>query len=157
MYSGDPKRPKNITYYSYPATEESTDVTQFLSMIFGILSFIFKQYKFGLLIIASSIIMFLLFPYQAKRAAKKTASSRYKRIPQDIVLSSERIEQHVESKVYVYKWNLVKEVDETNKYIYFYISKVSAIIIIKDTLTEEEYNSIIELIEEKKIKYYKYK
>ena len=47
MYSGDPKRPKNITYYSYPATEESTDVTQFLSMIFGILSFVFKA-KWGL-------------------------------------------------------------------------------------------------------------
>ena len=157
----DEKNMSEFFYFHLKRKDKMRWIYYGISLIFLIigiiLSFIFKQYKFGLLIIASSIIMFLLFPYQAKRAAKKTASSRYKRIPQDIVLSSERIEQHVENKVYVYKWNLVKEVDETNKYIYFYISKVSAIIIIKDTLTEEEYNSIIELIEEKKIKYYKYK
>ena len=55
MYSGDPKRPKNITYYPQPATEDSTDVTQLLSMIFGILSFIFKV-KWGIWI---SLILYL--------------------------------------------------------------------------------------------------
>ena len=47
MYSGDPKRPKNITYYSQPQVDESTDMTQFLSMIFGIVSFVFKV-KWGI-------------------------------------------------------------------------------------------------------------
>ena len=47
MYSGDPKRPKNIIYYSPPKIEESTDMMQFLSMVFGIISFIFRV-KWGI-------------------------------------------------------------------------------------------------------------
>jgi hypothetical protein len=47
MYSGDPKRPKNIIYYSPPQPEDSTDMMQFLSMIFGICSFMFRV-KWGI-------------------------------------------------------------------------------------------------------------
>ena len=47
MYSGDPKRPKNIIYYKHPQPEESTDMMQFLSMIFGICSFMFRV-KWGI-------------------------------------------------------------------------------------------------------------
>lgn len=44
MYSGDPKRPKNITYYpnQKPVDDEQTDMFQFLSMIFGVFAFFFK-------------------------------------------------------------------------------------------------------------------
>lgn len=126
-------------------------------LIIGIVvAFVFKKYFFGLLIMVASLSMFLLFPMQAKRAAKKTSQSRYKRIPQDIIFTEERIEQHLDNKILVYKWNLVKEVDETKEYIYFYISKVSAIIVIKDSLAEEDYQALIEFIKEKNIKYYKY-
>ena len=55
MYSGDPKRPKNITYYSQPQAEDQTDMIQFLSMIFGIVSFILKV-KWGIWL---SLIFFL--------------------------------------------------------------------------------------------------
>lgn len=55
MYSGDPKRPKNIIYYSPPQPEDSTDMMQFLSMIFGICSFIFRV-KWGIWL---SLILFL--------------------------------------------------------------------------------------------------
>ena len=55
MYSKDPKRPKNIVYYSPPQPEDSTDMMQFLSMIFGICSFIFRV-KWGIWL---SLIMFL--------------------------------------------------------------------------------------------------
>ena len=55
MYAGDPKRPKNITFYSPPQPEDQTDVVQFLSMIFGIVSFILKV-KCGIWI---SLIFFL--------------------------------------------------------------------------------------------------
>ena len=47
MYSGDPKRPKNIIFYSHPQPEDSTDIMQFLSMVFGICSFIFRV-KWGI-------------------------------------------------------------------------------------------------------------
>ena len=55
MYSGDPKRPKNIIFYSHPQPEESTDMLQFLSMIFGIISFIFRV-KWGIWL---ALILFL--------------------------------------------------------------------------------------------------
>ena len=55
MYTGDPKRPKNITFYSPPQPEDQTDVVQFLYMIFGIVSFILKV-KWGIWI---SLIFFL--------------------------------------------------------------------------------------------------
>ena len=55
MYSKDPKRPKNIVYYSPPQPEDSTDMMQFLSMIFGICSFIFRV-KWGIWL---SLILFL--------------------------------------------------------------------------------------------------
>ena len=55
MYTGDPKRPKNVTFYSPPQPEDQTDVVQFLSMIFGIVSFILKV-KWGIWI---SLIFFL--------------------------------------------------------------------------------------------------
>lgn len=55
MYSGDPKRPKNITFYPGVAVDDSTDLMQFLSMIFGIASFILKV-KWGIW-----IALFLFF------------------------------------------------------------------------------------------------
>lgn len=55
MYKGDPKRPKNITFYSPPLPEDQTDIVQFLSMIFGIVSFILKV-KWGIWL---SLIFFL--------------------------------------------------------------------------------------------------
>ncbi|MCQ2819078.1 MAG: protein Asterix [archaeon] len=57
MYSGDPKRPKNITYYPMPKQEEEqTDIIQFLSMIFGIVSFIFR-YKWAIWV---ALILFFI-------------------------------------------------------------------------------------------------
>ena len=38
---------KNIVYYKHPQQEESTDMMQFLSMIFGICSFMFRV-KWGI-------------------------------------------------------------------------------------------------------------
>ena len=55
MYSGDPKRPKNIVFYSPPQKEDSTDMLQFLSMIFGVVSFMFRV-KWGIWL---SLILFL--------------------------------------------------------------------------------------------------
>jgi uncharacterized membrane protein YoaT (DUF817 family) len=55
MYSGDPKRPKNIVFYSPPQAEDSTDMLQFLSMIFGVVSFMFRV-KWGIWL---SLILFL--------------------------------------------------------------------------------------------------
>ena len=55
MYSGDPKRPKNIKYYPNTQPVEQTDLMQILSMLFGILSFIIKV-KWGIWL---SFIFFL--------------------------------------------------------------------------------------------------
>jgi uncharacterized membrane protein YoaT (DUF817 family) len=55
MYKGNAKRPKNICFYPSPQIEDSTDLTQFISMIFGIISFILKV-KWGIWI---SLILFL--------------------------------------------------------------------------------------------------
>ena len=87
-----------------------------------IVAFVFKQEVFGFILLVASTIMFMVFPSQAKRAAKRTANSRYKKAPQDIIFSEERIEQHLEKKILVYNWDLVLDVNETKKYIYFYIS-----------------------------------
>ena len=126
--------------------------------IFGIIvAFVINKQIFGLLILVASTIMFMVFPSQAKRAAKRTANARYKREPQDIIFTTERIEQHLEKKVMVYKWDLVKEVNETKKYIYFYISDQGALIVNKDCVTEQEYNELITLVKQKQKKYYMYK
>ncbi len=126
--------------------------------IFGIIvAFVINKQIFGLLILVASTIMFMVFPSQAKRAAKRTANARYKREPQDIIFTTERIEQHLEKKVMVYKWDLVKEVNETKKYIYFYISDQGALIVNKDCVTEKEYNELITLVKQKQKKYYMYK
>lgn len=43
MYVGEPKRPKNIIYYSQKSQpEEQSDFYQLISMLFGIASFLFK-------------------------------------------------------------------------------------------------------------------
>jgi len=132
-----------------------------IALIFFILgivvAFALNKKIFGLLILVASTIMFMVFPSQAKRAAKRTANARYKREPQDIIFSEQRIEQHLEKKILAYNWDLVQEANETSKYIYFYISKQGAIIVDKDCLTESEYNQLIDLIKIKKIKYYLYK
>ena len=129
-----------------------------LFFIFGIIvAFAMNKQIFGLIILVASTIMFMVFPSQAKRAAKRTANSRYKKAPQDIIFSEERIEQHLEKKILLYKWDLVKEVHETNKYIYFYISKTGAIIVCKDTITNDEYNQLIELVKKHNKSYFVYK
>lgn len=126
-----------------------------LFMIAGVIvAFVFKNQFFGFVILVASTIMFLVFPSQAKRAAKRTANSRYKREPQDIIFTEERIEQHLDKQILVYKWDLVQEVDETNKYIYFYVSNTGAIIVDKDCITESEYKELIDLVKSKQKKYY---
>lgn len=129
-----------------------------LFMIIGIIIvFVFDNQLYGLIMLIASTIMFMMFPSQAKRAAKRTANSRYKRCPQDIIFTDERIEHHVEKKVYIYKWDLVLEVNETSKYIYFYVSKQKALIVNKDCITNTEYQDLINLVKTKQIKHYIYK
>jgi hypothetical protein len=129
-----------------------------LFFIFGIIvAFVFNKQIFGLLILVASTIMFMVFPSQAKRAAKRTANARFKREPHDIIFTNERIEQHLEKKILAYNWDLVKEVYETKKYIYFYISNQGALIVNKDCITETEYLQLIELVKQKQKKYYIYK
>ncbi len=126
--------------------------------IFGIIvTFFFNKIFFGLIIFVLATIMFMIFPSQAKRAAKKTANSRFKRDPQEIIFYEDKIEQHLEKKILLYRWNLVKEVHETSKYIYFYISKTGALIVCKDTITNEEYEKLIEFIKKHDKKYFIYK
>jgi hypothetical protein len=42
MFAGDPKRPKNITYYQHKSPSEESDFFQLISMLFGIASFLLK-------------------------------------------------------------------------------------------------------------------
>ena len=130
----------------------------FIFFVFGIfVAFVLNKQIFGLLILVSSTIMFMVFPSQAKRAAKRTANARYKREPQNIIFTEQRIEQHLDKKILAYNWDLVQEVNETSKYIYFYVSKQGAIIVDKDCLTENEYTDLIKMIKSKTKKYYIYK
>lgn len=117
---------------------------------------IFKKYLLGLLIFISSTIMFLSFPSRAKRAAKKTSNSRYKRDPQNIIFYNDKIEQHTERQILVYNWSLVTDVHETKKYIYFYVSKQGALIVNKETITKEDYDKLIDLVKNNNKKYYIY-
>ena len=129
-----------------------------LFYIFGVIvTLFFNKLLFGLIIFILATIMFMVFPSQAKRAAKRTANSRFKRDPQQIIFYEDKIEQHLEKKILLYKWDLVKEVHETNKYIYFYISKTGAIIVCKDTITNDEYNQLIELVKKHNKSYFVYK
>lgn len=128
-----------------------------LFFVAGVISvLIFQKYFLGLLIFISSTIMFMLYPSRAKLAAKKTTNSRYKRNPQEIIFYENKIEQHTDKQIFVYSWDLVIDVHETPKYIYFYISKQGAIIVNKETITENEYNMLIELIKKHNKKYYVY-
>ena len=111
-----------------------------------IVAFAFKKQFMGLIILISSTIMFMVFPSQAKRAAKRTSSSRYKRAPQNIIFYDDKIEQHLEKQILVYNWSLVSDVHETKKYIYFYVSKNGALIVSKDTITNSEYTELVNLI-----------
>jgi len=131
-----------------------------ITLLFFILGVIvllvFKNNLLGLLIFISSAIMFLSFPSRAKRAAKKTSNSRFKRDPQNIIFYNDKIEQHTDRQILVYKWNLITDVHETKKYIYFYVSKQGALIVNKQTINEEEYKSLVELVKNNNKKYYVY-
>ncbi len=122
-----------------------------------VLAFFYEKYLYGLIMLGAAIIMFLLFPYQVYKTAKKTASSRYKRDPQDIIFSENEISHLIGKQKQIYKWNQVIEVDETPLYIYFYISKESAVIVDKETVSEDEYNNLKAMIQAKKLKHYYYK
>lgn len=129
-----------------------------LFMIIGaILVLVFNKQIYGLIMLIASTIMFMMFPSQAKRAAKRTTNSRYKRCPQDIIFTDIGIEHHIEKKTYIYKWDLIVEVNETSKYIYFYVSKQRALIVSKDSITNTEYQELMELIKTKQLKHYIYK
>ena len=92
----------------------------------------------------------------AKRAAKKTSNSRYKRDPQNIIFYNDKIEQHTDRQTLVYNWSLVTDVHETKKYIYFYVSKQGALIVNKETITKEDYDKLIDLVKNNNKKYYIY-
>lgn len=122
-----------------------------------VLTLIFNEFLLSFIILVCTTIMFLVFPSQAKRAAKKTANSRYKRDPQDIIFYDDKIEQHLEKQILVYNWSLVKDVHETKKYIYIYISDKGALIVNKNCITNSEHEDLIMLFKSKKIDYYVYK
>ena len=122
-----------------------------------ILSIVFQEYFLSFIIAVCTTIMFMIFPSQAKRAAKKTADSRYKREPQDIIFYDNKIEQHLERQILVYNWSLVKDVHETKKYIYFYISDKGALIVNKSCITNSEYEQLVQLVKSKQIEFYIYK
>lgn len=144
------KRKDNIRLIYY--------IVSFLFFISSVIIILFlKKYVFGLIILLASFIMFISFSKSASRAAKKAAKSRYKRAPQDIIFSGERIEQHLDKKILIYNWDLVIEVAETKQFMYFYISRNSALIVDKNCLTNNEYEELKQLIKDKTVKYYVYK
>ena len=125
--------------------------------IIGVITVLFlNKYFLGLLIFVSCTVMFMSFPSRAKRAAKKTSNSRYKRNPQDIIFFEDKIEQHTDRQILVYNWSLVTDVHETKKYIYFYVSKQGALIVNKETITKEDYDKLIDLVKNNNKKYYIY-
>ncbi len=127
-----------------------------LIIIASIVTFVFHEYIMGLIMMIVSIVMFILYPTRADLLAKKTAQSRYKRPPQEIIFYEDRIEQNVEGDIKVYPYSQVVEVNETKCYFYFYVSKQGAVIVEKRQLKEEEYQSFIQLIQDHKMKHYCY-
>ena len=143
------KRKDKIRYVYY-------GISLLFTIIGIILLFIIERKIFGFITFIASAIMFLAYPSRTKRAAKKTSESRYKRAPQTIIFYDDKIEQHTDKQIIVYKWDLVKDVHETPKYIYFYVSKQGALIVNKATITDSEHDQLIGLIKNNKKDYYIY-
>ena len=96
---------------------------------------------------------------QLNRTLNKQVKSRFKRAAQSIFFYDEKIVQTIDKKEISYSWNQVIEVNETRKFLYLYISKISAIIVNKETLDEKDLIDLKSLIKIKigRITYYKNK
>ncbi len=121
-----------------------------------IVAFVIHKLLMGFIMIIASLIMVLIYPLRVNSLAKKTAQAKYKRPDEEIVFDEDKIIHYSDKGNINYSYNQILEVDETKKYIYFYISKNGALIVEKDKLKEDEYNLLISLIEKKQLKHFRY-
>lgn len=140
--------------------KEKTKWIYFLSLVFfvligALLTFKFKEPFLGLLTIIIAIIFLLIFPLQVNKTLNKQAKSRYKRAKQTLIFGYD-ITQYVEEETITYQWKNIIEVNETNKYLYFYLSKKAALIVNKEMLESEDYNSLIKMVKDKNININRY-
>ena len=121
--------------------------TSILLAIFGaIASFGFQRWLIGILLIVAAIIFVLIFPLQVNRTIKKQVASRYKRPPQHIIFSKDHIKQTIDQETRTYQWQQIVEINETKKYMYFYLSPKQALIVNKETLKTDELKQLIDMI-----------
>jgi len=122
-------------------------VSSLIMAILGLLFvFVFHNAALGFLLIIVAIILVLIFPLQVKRIIKKQVKSRYKRPKEAIIFYEDKIVQNIEKRQVTYSWNQIIEVCETKKYLYLYISSVSALIVNKSKLDDNNYQELISLI-----------
>lgn len=134
--------------------KEKTKYIYFLSSlimaVFGLLFiFVVLEVILGFILLLISLVLVFLFPLQVKSTINKQVHSRYKRSKQAIIFSDENIRQNVGDRVIEYKWDHIIEVCETQKYVYLYISRNSALIVTKGTIKDTEYDKLKALISKK--------
>lgn len=127
-------------------------LTSLASVLLGALFvFVIHYVVFGFILIVAAIGLMLWFPFQVKRVIEKNVSSKYKRPKQDIIFEVDHITQYQELRTVTYQWNQIIEVNETSRYLYLYISKMSALIVNKQTTPEATVSDLIALMKDKGI------
>jgi len=116
-----------------------------------------KKLFFGVILLLISFVLILIFPWQVKRTVNKKLTSVYKRIGLRLCFEEDKITRMDKDKKIVYNWENIVEVDETKKYLYFYISKNQALIVNKETSKLEDIEAIKKMVKNHSKKIYEYK
>ncbi len=125
-----------------------------MALLFAVLGIgvllIFKDRLFSLLLLATSVVVLIIYPVQLNKTINKIVYSTYSRDKQQIDFYEEYIETKIESESKKYTWDQITEVNETSKYFYFYLGKNNALIVNKNNLNELSKNELVKLIKCKK-------
>lgn len=125
-----------------------------MALLFAVLGIgvllIFKDRLFSLLLLATSVVVLIIYPVQLNKTINKIVYSTYSRDKQQIDFYEEYIETKIESESKKYTWDQITEVNETSKYFYFYLGKNNALIVNKNNLNELSINELVKLIKCKK-------
>lgn len=122
----------------------------------AVLWFALKMPAVGIACMIIGALIIVNYPLQMRRAIRRQDFRALSRPNQRLKISEDNLIQYDLKGQVVYDWSKVIEASETKKYLYLYSSKYGALIVQKKELTEDDINTLHNILSNKNIRLKKY-
>ena len=132
---------RDYLYFYYTRRDNKKWIYYIMSLlivIIGVLLIIYYNTIFGSVVVIIGAVCLGIFPFNARAAAKKRAVKFSGTTPDNLTIREEGVIRENSHGKKAYKWSEFREIVETSKYYYLYITKTKALIINKGSIAHED-------------------